>query len=499
MINPLLRLDYPDPDVIRVGDTYYMVSTTMYFMPGCEILRSYDLINWEHAAFVYDYLDSTPAQKLENGQNIYSRGMWAASLRYHEGRFYVMFVCNDTRKTYLYTADSIEGPWKKSYVEGFYHDCSLLFEDGRVFVVYGNRTIHLTELKADLSGPKEGGLNRVVVRDSDEAPLGYEGTHFYKINGKYYLFFIHSLVGRCMRAEACFVSDSLEGEFTGGDVFVDDIGYCGQGVAQGGIVDTPEGDWYAILFQDRGAVGRIPVLVPVKWEGDQPVFCTDRETLLNPVTVSTRPGYVYEKLADSDDFSEGDGPSFGLRSIWQFNHEPDLSLVELDTKAKTWSVRSGSLSDSVTQAKNTITQRLYYPGTHCEVTVDASGIKEGDYAGLAVLQTAYGFVAVTRRDGDLYLVMQEKTAADGAMTSYQYTFSECAAVKLDSPVVRLSFDADFTDMRDEVRFQIGPSHKMYFKLDTFTGNRAGLFLCSTKETGGKAVFSDFVLNETCRG
>ena len=74
MVNPILKLDYPDPDVIRVGEIYYMVTTTMHFMPGGEILRSYDLVNWEHAAFVYDRLDSTPAQRLEQDQNIYGKG-----------------------------------------------------------------------------------------------------------------------------------------------------------------------------------------------------------------------------------------------------------------------------------------------------------------------------------------------------------------------------------------------------------------------------------------
>ena len=126
-INPITKLDYPDPDVIRVDDTYYMVSTTMYFMPGCEILRSYDLINWEHAAFVYNRLDSTPAQKLSGKENIYGQGMWAASLRYHDGIFYIVFVANDTHKTYLYTASDINGPWKKSEIPGFYHDNSVLF------------------------------------------------------------------------------------------------------------------------------------------------------------------------------------------------------------------------------------------------------------------------------------------------------------------------------------------------------------------------------------
>ena len=115
-INPLTRLDYPDPDVIRVGGVYYMVTTTMHFMPGGEILRSYDLANWEHAAFVYDRLDSTPAQRLEHGENIYGKGMWAASLRFHRGLFYVCFAANDTGKTYLYTSKSIAGPWKKQYI-----------------------------------------------------------------------------------------------------------------------------------------------------------------------------------------------------------------------------------------------------------------------------------------------------------------------------------------------------------------------------------------------
>ena len=96
-----------------------MVSTTMHFMPGCEILRSYDLVHWEHAAFVYDRLDSTPAQALADGLNIYGKGMWAASLRYHKGIFYICFAANDTHKTYLYRSDSIEGPWHKSQIEGF--------------------------------------------------------------------------------------------------------------------------------------------------------------------------------------------------------------------------------------------------------------------------------------------------------------------------------------------------------------------------------------------
>lgn len=489
MINPLLCLDYPDPDVIRVDDTYYMVSTTMYYMPGCEILKSYDLINWEHAAYVYDRLDSTPAQCLEGDSNIYGKGMWAASLRYHKGTFYIVFVCNDTHKTYLYRSDDINGPWSKSYIEGFYHDCSLLFDDDRVYIVYGNRHIHLTELRSDLSGPLEGGINKIIIKDSDKAPLGYEGAHFYKINGKYYIFLIHSLCDRWMRTEACYVADKVDGEYTGGDVLVNDMGYCGSGVAQGGIVDTPNGCWYAILFQDRGAVGRIPVLVPVTWENDFPVLCNDIDILKNPSVTSTHPEYTYDILAGSDDFKTNSGPSFGHKSFWQFNHEPKLELTNLNTQAGTWSVTTDKICDDVTKAINTITQRMYFPGTHCEVSLDAGGLNEGDYAGLVSLQNAYAFVAVTKRDDKLYMVMHEKVIGKEVK---QY---EQAIELIDSPKVRLSFDADFNNMKDEVIFNIGPAHKMSFSLEHFTGNRAGLFIYSTKVTGGTAVFSDFVLKK----
>ena len=184
-INPILKLDYPDPDVIRVGNTYYMVSTTMYFMPGCEILRSYDLVHWEHASYVYERLDSTNRQCLEGKENAYGNGMWAASLRYHEGIFYICFVANDTHKTYLYTSEKIDGPWEKRELSGFYHDNSILFDDdGKVYIVYGNREIHITELDLEKGCAKEGGLDKVIVKDEDDAPLGYEGAHFYKINGK---------------------------------------------------------------------------------------------------------------------------------------------------------------------------------------------------------------------------------------------------------------------------------------------------------------------------
>lgn len=231
--NPFLHSDFPDSDVIRVDDTYYMISTTMHFMPGAIILRSFDLIHWEPYTYVCDTFDNTPAQNLEGDHSVYGQGMWAATLRHHNGRFFVCFVANDTHKTYLFQAQDVCDPWEKSIIEGFYHDPSLLFDDdGRVFIVYGNTEIFLTELNADLSEPKSDGLHRLIVQDKKSIRLGYEGAHVYKIKGRYYVFFIHWLSeGHQRRVQACFSADSLETEFTGKDVLDDDMGFFNNGIA----------------------------------------------------------------------------------------------------------------------------------------------------------------------------------------------------------------------------------------------------------------------------
>lgn len=501
--NPIVPLDCPDPDIIRVGNTYYMSSTTMHFLPGCEILRSYDLVNWEHATFVYHKLDSTPEQRLEGELNIYGKGMWASTFRYHQGKFYLVFAANDTRKTYLYTAEQIDGPWEKSEIEGFYHDSSLLFDDDRVYLVYGNRDVHLIELESDLSKPKADGINRIIVSDQDNPNLGYEGAHFYKINGKYYLFLIRSLPDRWMRVEGCFVSDSIDGEFLGGDVFNDDRNYCGQGVAQGGIVDTPDGDWYAVLFQDHGAVGRIPILVPIDWEDDYPVFGVNGKVPEDFTTNSTRPNYEYMPLVSSDDFKTPHANEYGLAPIWQFNHEPVKENYTINHQQGYFQIKTNKLVDHLLQASNTLTQRMYFPNSAAEVTIDGSELNDGDVAGFSAFQGAYGFIGMTKEDGKYYLIMRTKPLENFEMQSFdpnKLAEKEWERIELDTSVVTVRIEADFWQMKDEVRFyyqkdeqfvQFGPEHKVAFKLDHFVGCRYALFCYSTKETGGSAQFSQF--------
>ena len=499
----IIMSDYPDPDVIRVGDVYYMVSTTMHFMPGCVILRSYNLVDWEFCSYVYDKLEVTNGQTLMDNRGVYGKGMWAASLNYHQGKFYVSFVANDTHKTYLYTADKIEGPWTKSNIEGFFHDMSLFWDDdGRVFVVHGNMEIHLTELESDLSGPKKGGVDKVIITDDREnVNLGYEGSHLYKINGKYYNFMIHMPKGK-MRTEACYVADNIEGPWTGGDVLCSDLGNWNSGVAQGGIVQDKEGNWFGILFQDHGALGRIPVLVPVSFNTSEvpepvegPVVFGSTGQAPGTVTVlDNNPGYKYAPLW-SNDFTN---------PAWQWNHIPDARGYKLE--ANCYSIETKKTVTNITQAANTYTQRTLNEKCAGSVVLDASCINEGDFAGLAALEGEYGFIAVTKRDGKFYLVAAEhKTKntpwAMGVFDTDPPTIK--AEIQLADPKVELKLVFDLTRAKQNVQLlyrenpgkgeykQLSTPVQLRYTLDQFVGVRFALFCYSTKQAGGKAQFTNF--------
>lgn len=503
----LTAMDYPDPDVIRVNDTYYMVSTSMYFMPGCEILRSYDLVHWEYAACVYETLDDTPAQKLEGERHIYGKGMWAASFRYHKGLFYICFAANDTQRTYLYTSPDIEGPWKKQLIKGLYHDNSLLFDDdGRVYIVYGNTDIYLTELREDLTAPKENGFHKCILSDQRDMPLGYEGCHLYKINGKYVLMTCHMPMQNAARkVQSCFVADRLDGQWQGGIVISDDRGFRNFGVAQGGLVDTPEGDWYSVLFQDMGAVGRIPVLCPVRWENGFPIF--GNFGLVPAVAVGTgaRPDYVYAPLFGSDDFCDTPdaGGKITLRHSWQWNHNPQHALWSVTQRPGALRIRTEKRCVSLTQAVNTLTQRMHFPVSQASVLLDGNGLNNGDFICFSVLQSCYRAIAVQKENGNYFLCLLLKEAKDERI--FGDGIENCpgtvaAKIPLHNPAVRVGITAEFGAWEDWAWFwyeenqvwkQLGERQKLYFKLDHFTGCRYALSVFSTEETGGYGDFLAF--------
>ncbi len=473
-------MDIPDPDVIFLEGYYFLITTTMHFFPGGEILRSSDLKKWEHYSYVFDRLESTPGQCLEGDSYIYGKGMWAPCIRYHDGTFYVAFSSNDMDKTYLFRSKDLKGPWSRSEIKGFYHDLSLLFDNGKAYVVYGNTDIHLTELNAELTGPKEGGLDRVIADDSGNPMLGLEGSHIYKIGSKYYLFMIHSLRERWRRVEALYVSDSLEGEFTGCDIFDNDLGIRDSGIAQGGYVEGPLG-CHMIMFQDSGAVGRLPVVVPFEFKDGMPVF--DEENTVEECELCG--------LCGCDDFIDG------YKDFWQFNHEPDMSLVSFD---KGFHITTDKVSMNLFHAKNTLTQKIEGPVRSAVVTVDASGINNGDYAGLSAFQGDYAFVGVTKDDTGFYAVMLSNTSKGGPWDLSEEAGVTEERISISESKLTVKVECDFNQdtatccikTADGFR-QIGTSHGLRFRLDHFTGCRFALSCFSTEAAGGCAVFNDFVV------
>ena len=490
----IIPADFPDPDIIRVDDTYYMVSTTMHFMPGCAILRSHNLIDWEHAAYVYDELEATEKETLTDNKGAYGKGMWAACIRHHKGKFYISFVANDTGKTYLFTSEKIEGPWQRSEIKGFYHDMSLLFDDdGRVYCVSGNMNITLTEMEADLSGPKAGGINKVIIRDNPEnVILGYEGSHIYKINGKYYIFFIHMPKGK-MRTQACFVSDKIDGPYTGKDVLCSDLAGWNSGTAQGGIVQAPNGNWYSIVFQDHGALGRIPVLVPVKFVDDFPVFGAAGFAPREVNVPDLCPDYQYKPLY-SNDFTN---------PAWQWNHIPDKKLISLTSD--TFTVKTDKVCKNVVQAANTLTQRTFTEHCAGNVEIDVSKLNDGDIAGLCALEGEYGFIGIKKENGKYKLITAEHKIS--------YTPWSMGVFDDDLPDIKSEKDIDITKLRLKATFNLehnnekvqfayfddisgeyvdfGEAVKLRYTLDQFVGVRFALFCYSTKKTGGEATFKEF--------
>src|ERR1035437_8801231 len=185
--NPVIFADVPGMSMIRVGDTYYMSSTTMDMSPGVPIMKSNDLINWQIVSYAYDILGDIDDLNLINGKNSYGRGSWASCIRYHDGTFYVSTFSQTTGKTYIFSTKNIEkGLWKTSSFSPSYHDNTLFFDDdGRVYLITGNKKLTLVELNTDLSGVKTGGVNQVIIENSS-APSGNdsglgEGSQLFKV------------------------------------------------------------------------------------------------------------------------------------------------------------------------------------------------------------------------------------------------------------------------------------------------------------------------------
>lgn len=492
--NPIIFADVPDMSMVRVGDSYYMSSTTMHMNPGVPIMKSNDLVNWKIVSYAYDTLADVDALNLTNGKSTYGRGSWASTIRYHKGLFYVTTFAQTTNKTYIYTTKDIEkGPWKAVSFSPSYHDCNLFFDDdGRNYLIYGNHKLNIVELNDELTGIKEG-TDHILIEDatapSGQPGLGAEGSQLFKVNGKYYLFNITWPRGEgAMRTVVIHRADKIDGPYEGR------VGLKDLGVAQGGLIDMPDGTWYSYLFRDYGSVGRIPYLVPVRWEDGWPMLGINGkvpETLDLPANKSLIPGIV-----NNDEFTRKKG-EIALPLVWQWNHNPDNNLWSVTERPGYLRLKTNRIDSLFLHSRNTLTQRTFGPVCSGTTLLDVSHLKDGDFAGLCALQRKFGLVGVKKEGNDKYIYMvSNKTDKP----------TELQSIPVFQNNIYLKIECDFRDKIDIAYFfysldgktwnNIGQPLKMeYTLMEHFMGYRFGLYNYSSKIAGGYADFDYFHISD----
>ncbi len=506
--NPLFYDEFSDPDVIRVGDDYYLTGTTMHAMPGLPVLHSRDLVNWEFVSYAMKELDLGPAFRLQGGE-IYGQGIWAPCFREHNGTFYIFANVNG-RKTQVFRATNPAGPWTQSELGSSLHDLSVLFDDdGRIYVVWGYDDILFAELKPDLSDiiPE---TRRVLI------PAGSgmgEGSHFYRICGRYYIFsanwdpMCYEAVARADRPEGPYevtTTSACESFGVGTGWRLKGLGRApgihllpphpgetaGMSMHQGGIVQTQSGEWWALAMMDHNSVGRLTCLSPVTWRDGWPLFGLPGNLTRSPLTWvkpntghSSAPHAPYER---SDDFSGRQ-----LKPVWQWNHVPDRTKWSLTEKPGSLRLRALGAKDFWT-ARNSLTQRAVGPESTATVRLDTEGMLPGDTAGLALLNLPYAWLGVRRGEQSAELVWLDQTGGDTKSAPLSVTHLWLR--------VHCNFDTEqgmFSYSLDGANFQpFGVPLTMAFQLKTFQGVRFALFNFNTAGAeGGYADFDNFTVIE----
>ena len=505
--NPMLWADVPDPDVIRVGDTFYLVSTTMHLMPGAPVMASKDLKNWETVGYIFDRLTDSPKYDLLQG-TVYGRGQWATSLKYHKGKFYALLAPNEQGAmgdTYIFSAEKAEGPWNLVSRMRHFHDCSLFFDDDeRVYVIYG--TGEMMELKQDLSDVIEGSYQKVFQREEDEKGL-LEGSRVIKHNGKYYLLMIsHVYAPGKHRREVCYRADDIHGPWEKQVILESEFGGFSY-EAQGTIVDSPDGDWYGIIFQDRGGVGRVLTVMPCRWINGWPML-GDVNGKVPTTMLPYKSGEPKTAIVKSDDFSNA---KLGLH--WQWNHNPIDNAWSLTERPGFLRLKTNRVVKTLYLAPNTLTQRMEGPTCSGVIMMDISKMKDGDCAGLAAFNSDTGALTIKKRGKKLTLEMNEQKVElsdrDKEVTKFEEKVIE--SIELKQPKIWLRIDADFRPGNNGRRMGGKDCANFFYSLDGeqwtqigtkdyrlgfdwrrfFMGTKFGIFNYATKKKGGYVDIDEF--------
>lgn len=418
--NPILHADYSDPDVIRVGDTYYMVASTFHFSPGLPILTSKDLVHWTIAGHVLSKLPFAPEYDLPgpvptddagarmprdlrtSGQR-YAGGVWAPSIRHHDGLFHVYFA-TPYEGVFMSTAKRVDGPWSPPVAvvpgPGLEDPCPFWDDDGQAYLVHGKvgaGPLVLHRMSPDGKSVLDAG--KVIVEDAKALPI-LEGPKLYKRNGYYYIF--APIGGVETGPQAVLRAKDIWGPYEHREVLVPGKTVW-KGPHQGGWVETPSGQGWFIHFNSAGAYGRIVHLQPVVWKDDWPVMgepvpgAGAEQTAGQPVAQHAMPD-VGGRFAPvwpqtSDTFS-----SAKLGPQWEWNHNPDDGRWSLTQRPGFLRLTAGPAVNLVS-ARNTLTQVLQSESAIITTQLDVRGLVEGQRAGLAMFAAGIGSIGVIRKDG----------------------------------------------------------------------------------------------------
>ena len=492
--NPIVRADFPDPDVIRVGDTYYMVSTTMYNFPGATILKSQDMVNWEYCAHPLQQLSDDEGYELLNNKDAYASGMWACSMKYHNGKFYILI--NEKRPVdgwelqgWLLSATNPEGKWSAKKLSRSYYDPGMLFDDGKVYVACGIGNIYVCELDEYFNFKKE----KIVIQDKE----GLEGCHFYKKDDYYY---IYATYGGWPSGQALFRSKDPFGPYEEKMVVEKSYNDVPNTIHQGALIEDTSGKWWTIMQEDLGALGRFPNLQPVTWSTDGWMKVgsngTPYKSFEHKVLKPTATGDIRIKpLPTTDAFR-----TYPLGMQWEWNHKPADDAWSLFERPSWLRLKTVNKTASLPQARNILTQRIFAKkgkDSNGTVRIDVSQLKEGDRAGICVLQDPYAMIALQLKDGKHQVVWQQDKVKD-AGDSFTPAEKTQDVELLDGIIyLRASFDYDtskahfYYSLDNSTWNALGGETSMTFNLSVFVGARFGLFCYATNETGGWADFDWF--------
>jgi len=440
------------------------------------------------SGYVFETLNDNPKYDLLNG-TVYGRGQWASSIRYHKGKYYVLFSPNDEPfKSYFYITDNPEkDKWKLITRARHFHDASLFFDDDdRIYVFTSNKVFELSPDFKNVIGDQNG--TEIFQKDAEETGL-LEGNQIIKKDGKYYMMMI-SWPRNGKRRQVVYRADKVTGPYEKKVILEDNfLGFSYAG--QGALIDDKNGNWYSLIFQDRNGVGRVPILLPVKWENNWPVLGDNGKV---PLQGEIPLPYFKPKnhLIESDNFS---GKTMKIQ--WQWNHNPVNEAWSLSERKGFLRLKTSRVVNNLFAAPNTLTQRMEGPKSSGIISLDVKGMKDGDVAGFSAFNGDSGILSVVKEGSKKFIVFTSASVSLDNKTKAitDVKVQETKRIPLNSDTVFLRIDADFNLGKDTADFyystdqknwtEMAKGYKMIFDYRRFfMGSKFAVFNYATKTSGG---------------